>query len=59
MKNVNLSWKFLIPFGVVCEVIAYSGDSVVNNAIGVLGHLVLLIGIVNLVSEIIKSNKTQ
>ena len=56
----NLSWKILIPLGVVCILIGrLVQGGVITDAIGVLGDIVFLLGAVNLIATFYKNKKAK
>lgn len=58
MKN-NISWKALLLIGVIAIVVSRVFEGVVANAIGVLGDIVFLIGLVSMISSMIKARKDK
>mgnify|MGYP001573237102 CR=1 len=55
----NLSWKVLLGLGLVLDLIGRFLDGVILNAIGVLGDLLFLFGIVSLISILIRKIKAN
>ena len=56
----NLSWKFLLSLGVIGIVMGrLMLNSVLGEIIGVFGDIMFLLGVVNLVSALIKKRKAS
>jgi hypothetical protein len=53
----NISWQVLILLGVVGIVISRVASGVIIDSIGVLGDLLFLLGVVNLISALVKRKK--
>jgi hypothetical protein len=57
--NKNLSWKILIPLGLVIWILGKAfSDSTLGSAGAVLGLIILVLGIVAAVRAYINRNKT-
>jgi hypothetical protein len=62
MKNLNirLSWKVLLPLGLVGHFIgAWLQGNVVTQGIGIAGDLIFLVGLVDFFSSLFKSKKNE
>ena len=55
----NISWQVLLSLGFVLNLIGRFLDGVIFSAIGVLGSLLFLLGIVNLVAMLIRKRKAN
>lgn len=53
----TLSWKILIPVGLILHFTAYLSDNVIILGLGILGDLMFIFGIINLVTGLIRRNK--
>jgi len=53
----NLSWQVLLLLGVIGIIISRILDGVVFQAIGVLGDILFVLGVINMIRGMIKRNK--